>query len=395
MKSIAAISQPAAYFVTDHGETYYDPENPESEMSLETSALASLLVERGMEIKLLNLSDESVKAIPDDCALLIILNPRSDFLADESQFNNINYISPLEKVDNFLMGNQGAVIATRDYDKDLKLDNFDDFLHEWGFDFSESLVRDEKNSQLDENGKQDYTRVEIKYETDQNSYANAVYGDFASLVSAPATVVPNSGYITCSFGNFVQKSESGSMIVTRNYEPFLTTHDTAAAYKFSEDTGNYVDSTVFEKDGEFDLASLSIRQNFDTVSAEYTYSYLFCSASAALFKSDVLGQPSYANYEITSSLVDNISRIDDYASHHLGSSSMNSHRFGGKQIQNAILSQEDEMIYKQDADGKPVLKKVNYGLGTAGKAIFTSVVAFVPLSVLVVGVITVIKRKYL
>ena len=395
IRSVTAINQPKAYFVTDCGAEYYDIENPTSDMSLDYAYFYDILVQSGLDVKTLSLYAEGEDKIPEDCAMLIILNPKSDFLADESQFNNINYISPLEKVDRFLMDNQGAVIATRDYNKDLELYNYDDFLHEWGFEFGESLVKDNENSTLDQNGEKDPTRVEIRYETEEDSYANAIYGDFANLISAPATVVPNSGYIKCSFGNFVQKNESGSMIVTRNYEPFFTTYDTASAYKFSADTGNYIDSTVLDTSGEIDLAALSIRQNFNTVSSEYTYSYLFCSASAGLFKSDVLGQSSYANYEVTAALVDNISRIDDYASHHLGSSSMNSHRFGGKQIQNATLSEEDEMIYKQDGSGKPVLKKINRGLGTTGKVIFTSLVATVPLAVLAVGVIIVIKRKFL
>jgi len=42
-----------------------------------------------------------------------------------------------------------------------------------------------------------------------------------------------------------------------------------------------------------------------------------------------------------------------------------------------------------------VLKKINRGLGTTGKVIFTSLVATVPLAVLAVGVIIVVKRKFL
>ena len=390
IRSVTAINQPKAYFVTDCGAEYYDEENPESEMSLDYAYFYDILIQSGLDVRKLSLYDEG--EIPDDCALLMIINPKSDFLADESQFDSMSYISPLEKVDNFLMGNQGAVIATRDYDKDLELNNFDDFLYEWGFDFGQSLVKDKENC---EGG--DSTNIEIEYETDENSYANAIYGDFANLISAPATVVTDSGYIKCSFGNFVQKNESGSMIVTRNYEPFFTTHDTAGAYLYSSETGNYKDSTTLDGDnvGALDLAALSIRQNFDTVSAEYTYSYLFCSASAGLFKSDVLGKAYYANYEITAALIDNISRVDDYASIHLGSSSMNSKKFGGKQIQNATLKPEDEMIYTQNEEGTPILKKTNYGLGTAGKIIFTSAAMLLPVSLLVAGVIIVIKRKFL
>ena len=36
---------PKAYFLTDHGESYYDPANPDSEMSIANAAFADLLTE--------------------------------------------------------------------------------------------------------------------------------------------------------------------------------------------------------------------------------------------------------------------------------------------------------------------------------------------------------------
>ena len=82
IRSVSAIAQPKAYFVTDHGETYYDPQNPESEMSIATATFADLLSDLGLEIKTIALSDPSVERVPDDCALLIINNPTKDFSFD-------------------------------------------------------------------------------------------------------------------------------------------------------------------------------------------------------------------------------------------------------------------------------------------------------------------------
>ena len=97
MMSLTLVDQPKAYFVTDHGEAWYDPENPESEGSQRTAYFYDLLLERGLEVETISLSEliaecerkneedpesKSVPKIPDDCVLLIINDPRTDFRAD-------------------------------------------------------------------------------------------------------------------------------------------------------------------------------------------------------------------------------------------------------------------------------------------------------------------------
>lgn len=391
IRSVTA-EQRTAYFVTDNGAEYYDVTKNEADQ--EYLYLYEMIKRNGMNVETLSLYDEQYRQIPSDCALLLILNPKSDFASDGESFDSFEYISPLEKVDRYLMNNQGAVIATRDFDNGAELKNYDDFLHEWGFDVGSTMVKDNENAIYGNDGEKVPSSFEINYEANLEGAAAAIYGDFANLISAPSTVVSNSGYIECSYGKFVQKNESGSMIVTRNYQPFFTTYDTAGAYVADSD-GSFVDSTVREKNGPFDLASICIRENFNTVSSEYTYSYLFCSATTDIFKNEILSVDAYANYEITSSLIENISKIDDFASIDLGGSSYNSKKFGGKQILNAVLKAEDEIIYGQDSNGKLINKKTNYGINTATKIVFSVAVAIVPVSALVIGVVTVVKRKNL
>ena len=100
--SLIAIDKPVAYFVTDEylGTEYYDPSNPDSEMSKSLASFADLLNERGLEIKLLDFGTLGAREeIPEDCALLIIHNPKNDFKYDESQLDNFGYISDIEKID--------------------------------------------------------------------------------------------------------------------------------------------------------------------------------------------------------------------------------------------------------------------------------------------------------
>lgn len=388
IKSVTAINQPSAYFLTDHGETYYDPENPESEGSLKTSYFYDLLSDCGLQVKTLAISDPKVTAIPDDCALLIINNPRQDFVTDPDQYNSLSYVSDLEKLDRYLVNKQGAIIVTKDYDEKLSLPNLEDFLHEWGFDFSTSQVRDEESSVAGSAGK----NLIAVYETNEDSYANAIYGDYASIATSARTTVNNTGYITTSYGDQGFKNEAGSFETVKRYAPFLKSSDKASSYFYSELAGNYDDSSVLDSSGAFDLAALTVRQTYDSVSAEHTYSYLFCAASADFFSNESLSNAAYANYDIMTALINNISRVDVYASLELGGTSLNSSSYGGKQLVSTKLSTEDTEVYAPDASE---ITKVNYGISTTEKVVYTVIVAAVPFAILIAGAVVCIRRRFL
>ena len=55
IRSVTAINQPKAYFVTDCGAEYYDIENPTSDMSLDYAYFYDILVQSGLDVKTLSL----------------------------------------------------------------------------------------------------------------------------------------------------------------------------------------------------------------------------------------------------------------------------------------------------------------------------------------------------
>ena len=386
IKSVTAINQPSAYFLTDHGETYYDPKNPESEGSLNTSYFYDLLSDCGLQVKTLAISE--VDAIPDDCALLIINNPRKDFVTDPDKYNSLSYVSDLEKLDRYLVNKQGAIVVTKDYDEALSLPNLEDFLHEWGFDFSTSQVRDDESSVAGSGGK----NLIAVYETAEDSYANAIYGDYASLATSARTTINNTGYITNSYGEQGYRNEAGSSETVKRYAPFLKSSSKASSYFYSDLAGNYDDSKVLDSTGQFDLAALTVRQTYDSITAEHTYSYLFCAASADFFSNESLSNAAYANYDIMTALINNISRVDVYASLELGGTSLNSSSYGGKQLVSTKLSTEDSEVFAPDASE---VIKVNYGISTTEKVVYTVIVAVVPFIVLIAGAVVCIRRRFL
>ncbi len=374
LASLTALSSPVAYFLTDHGETYYDPEDPESEMSLSMSAAAELIEERGLEIKTLEIS--KVKAIPEDCALLIINNPRKDFASDPSQYDRFDYVSDTEKLDRYLASHSGAVIVNKAYDVELPI--FESFIKEWGIEFGDTLVKDAENS-LSGVGEPHTALIGVY---DANSIGGAYYEDYANLTSAPKMIFTNSGYVKCSYIDGASV-ESGAYNTQKKYSTFINTSDKAAGY--DSDGLNEVAA------GTKNLAAITTRTYLDSETAETVYSYLFCSNTADFFSNDVIGNKSYANYGIMASVISSISRIDRYASMSLGGMSMNSPSYGGKQTVSTTLTDTATQLYAPD--GTRLEGQINNAFTSVEKVVYTILVCLPPLAAAMLGVVVFIKRK--
>ncbi len=396
MKSIASLARPAAYFITSHGETVYDPENPESEGSVKTSALASLLVERGMEIKLLDIEDENVKEIPSDCALLIINDPREDFTYDPAQLKDFDYTPDTKKINKYLIKNQGALMVSKDYR--VKLPVLETFLKEWGFKFSETVLVDRESSIAESESVNTGTQIIASYNTDENGYGYQLYGKYADLTSAPLTVFKDAGSVECAFRESISSVDPGNDRAARNYASFLTT--SANAQRYERDENGEITTNIDGAPGKYDLAALIIRNEIDNRDNVDTNSFIFCVNSRSFFDSELLGNTSYANYDIVSAVVENISRVDEYADADLGGPTQNSASLGGKMIIPMTMSETDKTIYsnryvddKKEND-RIVIKNI-HGIGAAEKAIVTVAVLAVPLAIGIVGAVICIKRRFL
>lgn len=376
--SLIAIDRPVAYFVTDHGASYYDPAAPDSEMSKSLGTFADLINERGLEIKTLKLSQ--VDAIPEDCALLIINNPTEDFFYDEDKLDSYYYVSDIEKIDRYLMGESAAVMFNKSCDVTLPI--FESYCKEWGISFGNTQVYDGDNALFTTmGGESDDSVFSGVYDSDEQNFGYAYYGGYSVLSSAPKMVFTNTGYLYSSLNLSDAIVDPGNKYGSRTYAPFIGTSDNAYVY---EGTAKDV--------GERTLVAAGVRKNLDSYTAENSMSYIFCSNSVDFFSNELLGNPSYANYDILASVITNISRTDRYASIELGGLSLNSPSFGGKQLASTTLSDTPSKVYSWDA--KEVLK-YNKGLSNTAIVIYTIIVMSVPAAALALGVVVFIKRKYL
>jgi len=377
LMSVTAQNRPTVYFATGHGETYYDPANVESEGSIKTAALKELLTERGLEIKNVDLT--AAKEIPEDCVLLIINNPTKDYLPDETKLNQLDYISPLEVIDRYLVKDHGSVMVAKDHA--LTLSNFENFLCEWGFKFGTSLVKDE-TSLVDTTGNK--TTLTGDYNKNKDSYGYMLYGDFADLASAPRVVLSNTGYIECTYSGGTVITEDGASAINRSYEPFFFSSKDAKAYEKNAVSGEYVD--IQRADTAMHLAAVSTRKEMNSETAEFKYSDVFCAASADFFSNEMLGNHSYANYQVVSVLTENLIRTEEYASSSLGGISVNFDNVGGKQLVDSKLYSS---VTEDNQDSGKLL------LTTDSSVIITVLLLLVAVSAGVVGLVVSVRRRYL
>ena len=380
VKSVTAFSNTggaAAYFLTGNGETYYDKANPDENRELLTFIHA--LEDAGLTVKTLDINSEE---IPEDCALIVINNPKTDFLPEADKENEFYYISPLEKLDRYLISDYGTIMVAKDHETELPL--FEEFLSEWGFEFENALVKDTDNS-IDDTK----TQIIGVYNTDENGYGMGIYSEFASLESAPKFIVTDTGYMRCSYGVSDSVYENGAAGISRIYSPVIFTSGKATAYA-KDEGGNY--NLLYANEGRKDLVGITVRKQLNSVTNENKYSYVMCSNSADFFTNPFMGSSAYSNYDVLVAAAVNTTRTDEHASIDLGGTSQNSSSYGGKMLISDKMTALGEVIYYKDAS-KPI--KQNYGLATSEIVVYSVFIFLLPVAVATAGIVVKIKRKYL
>ena len=383
LMSVTSKDNPKAYFIKGHGETVYDPEHPETEESRSLATFVDMLRDVGLSVGVLDL--KSVTEIPDDCRLLIINNPTGDFATDETRYDEFGYIGELEMVDRYLVNKQGALMVAKDYRTPLK--NLEIYLKEWGIGFSDTIVRDEGSSLADEGNT--HTSIVASYNTDSTSFAYQVYGDFSALSSSPRTVIPDTGYVYCSYGSTAMLREPGGFNTSRRYMSFLTTSAKSRTYAKSDASGEY--TLLAGEDAVRDLVAVSAREELDDYTDETTFSYVMAAASGDFFSEDVIGNASYANFDIVSALAKNISRNDTFASIEIGGMSYNSGSYGGKPLTDMSLSETNFDVYSPSGDE---VVETNIGITNAAKIVYTVIIALIPVAIAVAGTVVCLKRRF-
>ncbi len=121
--AVTRAEAPVACITTNHGEAFADKE------------FATTLELAGFEVKTLNLSTEE---IPADCRLIVVFNPQTDFLVNNGTTSDIDEI---DKLDRFLENNNSLMVFMSP-DLTTPLENFEDYLAEWGISYDRTATID-------------------------------------------------------------------------------------------------------------------------------------------------------------------------------------------------------------------------------------------------------------
>jgi hypothetical protein len=260
---------------------------------------------------------------------------------------------------------------------------FESFLSEWGIAFGDALVKDKDNSL--ETDREPGTTIIGVYDTSEDGVGVGYYGEYSSLQSAPKMIFNNTGYIYNSHPDSEYIPEVGGYNTTRVYSHFIGTSDNALAYDVK-------DGGLAVGEGRKSLAAISSRSYLDNETSVRTNSYIFATNSSEFFSNELLGNPSYANYSVMSTVVANISRTDRHASINLGGGSINSPTYGGKQTVSTTLSETSQHAYNPDGT---LTGRIMQGFGKEERVVYSVIVFGIPVILAGFGVAMYIRRKFL
>ena len=251
---------PTAYFTTAHSEKT-------------DATFARALAAAGYKIGTVNLRRE---AVPDDCALLIISSPQSDF---ERSAEGSGVTSELDRIRAYTQDGGDLFVSLDPYLK-TPLPSLESFLAEYGIAMSHS-------------------------EIDGKSYANVVKDDSQAITTDGYTLVgyfaehPIANQLKARVRTFcdgdVLLSRSAALELSGDAVPLLTSSASAALYA----AGETVDTA-----GSYVLAACSVKTTEDKQSSLFVVPSIYMTASDAMLSN------TYVNKEFIYSIFEVLYGVD-------------------------------------------------------------------------------------
>lgn len=281
--SILAVTRaenPLACYTVNHGESF--PDSTTDENGKLSAPFLDLLENAGYRTQALDLSKEQV---PESCRLMVVVDPKQDFLSDK---DGTSSMSELDKLDDYLANKNALMVFMNpsSYDGASGLKNFEEFLAEWGLAFRRNgaepyAVRDEANSILGNSSSVVASYVE-------NDLASGWTESMTNGTSSPKVVFPNATAIKYSDSYPLGRSATYNRTV---YDMFVS-HDTAKAW-----TANEVIAEATKNDP---LKLMAVSVQVYTIGQEETnaledFAYVMLSGSTEFLSEEYLTSNAYGN----------------------------------------------------------------------------------------------------
>ncbi|MBQ8432956.1 MAG: Gldg family protein [Clostridia bacterium] len=313
VKGIIAVTKaeaPIACLTYNHGEPFATEEG-----KAQYSQFLKVLDSAGYEVQFLDLKNEE---IPENCRLIITMDPQEDFA---SSFMTQNGVSEIDKLDKFL-GKAYSFMILADADTP-KLTNLEEFLEEWGISFnrysdskSAGVIYDGDNA-LDGKG---LTFMGI-YE--EEALGGSVTKDMREVGGNPKIVFSNALGISYSpsyeQGYALADEEAGTGAFTYGYYSsnswsrdiydLFRASETALIY---EKENGQVTDRIADTAGSFKLMTLSRENRTIGEGQGYTsvndVSYVCAIGSTDFASNEVLSSNAYGNTDLLLSVLRTIGR---------------------------------------------------------------------------------------
>ena len=343
--AVTADMTPKAYFTEGHNESLGESD---------ISAFASIIQLAGYEVGRINLMTEE---IPEDCRLLIINDPKSDFKG--RSIYDPTAKSEIKEIEKFLERNNSLMVFLSP-DVDIsEWENLPYFLDSWGIVFGDGTVTDKGNS-IDIDGKAlvaEYTPFD---EDGDHTIAASLHKELSGADAPPMTIVKSARPIMVS--------ETYTAGINEEGKPTYTYENNAGNTKYREMSTALISTrnATLEKNGEvvdrkggYNL--LTITQELNQKDNHSYKAYVMAAGTKFFTSADYLESNAYGNRDLMY-----------YAFRVMGRENV-----------------------PADIDFK-VFAKTDIENMTAADAIRTTVllVTLIPLAVAVCGVVIVTRRKY-
>lgn len=280
--SILAVTRaesPLACYTVNHGESF--PEGLADDNGNLEAPFLSALQDAGYRTQPINLAGEE---IPEACRLMIVFDPKQDFLSGK---DGTGTQSEIDKLDDFLADKNALMVFMNPdaYDGAKGLENLEEFLAEWGLAFKRDgndpyKVRDEANSIMG-----DSSAVVANYA--DNDLALGWTSSMTSGASAPKVIFPNATAIAYADGYPLGYSST----YKRNVYDLFVTNDTAKAWAGDREIA------AATKADPLKLMSVSVQAytEQEATGAFEDFSYVMLSGSTDFATSEYLNSNAYGN----------------------------------------------------------------------------------------------------
>jgi len=257
---------PIVNFTTQHGEDLTSAAN-----------LMNIFAENGFHVDGIDLSTQTLS---DDCRILVIYNPKYDFVGSEAEGDAFNEI---KKIDEFL-DDYGCLLVYCDPEYVDNLTNLNEFLEEWGISYVGGTYIRDKEHAMSVDG---YTIV-TEYQSE--TLGASIYSELSALDTPPKSIIRKAMPIEILW------ETGGDLSGSRDVSAVLKSYNTS----------ELVVEGAVEATGSYNVMTISRETRI--VDNEYYYSYVIAAGSPSFADGSYIVTNAYANEDILSAAMKAVGR---------------------------------------------------------------------------------------